>query len=226
MTRFTVVGDKLTYGKQTLGPATALFADANEKLVGKGVVGDKQNPERIDYLFVTDKPNEGKITGVESKTVDDLVSSWMAGRLQRQFRVLLETCDYQVLMIRGEPNWHDIDAEPEIRNDVLKWQMMGGLVVLGPKLSPLSCLVDVKMCLSGVRNVRTAIARYEKKVFDGTPQEKMLQGMFHGAGLGPKTAAKLMTKFGTVMKVLSGTDKEWRTCGATKKLLAAKALIL
>jgi len=220
MGKFVIKGSQLTYNGRELGPSTALFADASERCKGVGVVGDRQNPERIDYLFVAGD----HVVGLESKTVDDLVSSWFSGRLQRQLRVLLESCDFGGLMIRGAENWHDIDGEPEVRNDLLKWQMLGGFVIFGPKGSPLSCLADVKACFSGQRNVRTAITRYEKREYQGGKQSQMLQAMFHGYGMGPKTAERLL-KLGSVMVVLGATDKEWRECGATRKLIEARKLL-
>ena len=87
--RFTVQDNNLIWDNEILGSTTALYADANEKLVGKDVIGNKQTPHRIDYLMVAGE----NVVGVESKTVNDLIASWVKGRLQRQLKVLYETVD-------------------------------------------------------------------------------------------------------------------------------------
>lgn len=89
MAKLIVREDKLYADDMLLGAATALYADASEGVAAKGIIGDRQNPGRIDYIFVAGT----SVIGVESKTVDDLCSSWMAGRLQRQFRTMFEMCD-------------------------------------------------------------------------------------------------------------------------------------
>lgn len=206
--RFTIKDDELYFGK-LLGPTSALYADANEGLSGNGVVGDVQTPHRIDYIFVS----EDRVVGVESKTLNDLISSWLCGRLQRQLRILFETVDIPVLMLRGigglKP-YKMLEGFPALMDDLLKFQIMStavshGLIHFASRHDAMGALDGLKEILDGKKNLRTVIAdRYEKKQVRGTVREKNLQ-LIGGCGL---VRSKKLAEFGSLRDVLNATEGE------------------
>ncbi len=220
--RFTIKDDELYYGKAVLGPSSALYADANEGLSGSGVVGDVQTPHRIDYIFVS----EGRVVGIESKTVNDLISSWLCGRLQRQLRTLFETVDIPVLMLRGigglKP-YKMLEGFPDLMDDLLKFQLMstatsGGLIHFASRHDAFGALDGLKRMLDGRKNLRTIVAdRYEKKLVKGTVREKNLQ-LIKGCG---EVMAKKLARFGSLRDVLNATGPQLKKAGANKTVIAS-----
>jgi ERCC4-type nuclease len=222
--RFEINDEQLWWDNQPLGPASALFADAGEKLVGPGAISDVQTPHRIDYLMTVG----GKVVGVESKTINDLISSWVRGRLQRQLRVLYETVDIPVLMLRGvgtARSFKLIEKHPNLMEDLLKFQLLAtetsqGLIYLAPAASAYYSLVNLKENLLGNRKLSTVVTRYEakQKPKGGSPREKILQSTIRGCG---PTMAKKLAKIGSLKDILSATPTQLRNAGANKTVLAS-----
>lgn len=225
--RIQVRGAKLVYGGHTLGPATHLIADSSEDISGKGVLAKRQTPHRIDYIFAT-KTDIPLVVGIESKQLQDLISSWISGRLQRQLRTLIEVVDIPCLMLRGLRSWLDFDAFEALKDDLLKWQLLGngtssGYILFGPKGNPYTQLVRAREVFSGTSNLRTAVSRYEKKVVNGSVREQALQKLLRGCG--PKMSASL-SELGTVIDVLQADDEILIKYGANKTVLQARRELL
>lgn len=132
---YTVSGPLVMYGDKTVGYTDHILVDVFQKDVVK--VGD---PETMrvslpvgDYLFLTP---EKRLVVVEEKRLGDLVSSYSSRRLQRQLRrVRLANPDgVSVVALRAsgerpaleETMWAAMP--PELMVDLVKWQLLGGLV--------------------------------------------------------------------------------------------------
>jgi ERCC4-type nuclease len=224
--RFTVQDNNLIWDNEILGSTTALYADANEKLVGKNVIGNKQTPHRIDYLMVAGE----NVVGVESKTVNDLIASWVKGRLQRQLKVLYETVDIPVLMLRGiggETPYKVLAQYPYLMEDLIKFQLLGtdtsqGLVYPAPFDRAYNSLISLREILSGERKLSSVTTRYEAppKVKGRGIREQILRNAIDGCGL--KMATKL-AKIGSLKVILNATPTELKNAGASKPVLAGIA---
>lgn len=220
--RFSVSDSQLLWGKEPLGPANALFADANEKLVGPGVIGNVQTPFRIDYLMVA----KNHVVGVESKTVNDLISSWIKGRLQRQLAVLFETVDIPVLMLRGvggHTPYRMMEQHPALLEDLLKFQLVTtkvspGIIYPASTGSAYYALDTLKENLVGTRKRGTVTSRYEAppKVKGVGKRQQILRNAIKGCG--PVMAQKL-AEFGSLHDILNAKPKELRKAGATAPVL-------
>lgn len=220
--RFTLKDNQLLFGNHILGPDSALYADANEGLSGDGVLGSKQTPHRIDYLFIS----LGRVVGVESKTLNDLISSWIGGRLQRQLRTLFETVDVPVLMLRGVGGLRPhkmLEGFPGLMDDLLKFQMLGtsttsGYVHFASRHDTMGALNNLKKIFDGEKNLRTAVSRYEKKSASGTKREQALQIAIKGCG--PAMAVKL-SRVGSLRDVLNATEGQLKKAGANRTVRAS-----
>lgn len=198
MPKFKVKGDQLKRGRKVIGPASALYYDSRETIAHKAAIQLHMEP-RIDYIFTAGN----KVVGVESKKTADLISSWRARRLQRQLREMADVVDVPCLLIRADNSFfRDIKHFPELRNDLLKFQLLGGYILFGPtddERIP-DHLQIVRGCLTGKRNLRTIVSGTDLRKVRGTKQEIALQKLFRGCG--PVMARKLLDEFGTVGAIL------------------------
>ena len=147
--------------------------------------------------------SKGRVVGVESKTTDDLISSWFSGRLHRQMRFLLDTTDIPVLMVRPKTHWFDVGGIPDLQSDIVKLQLMGVVIIWATE--PVAALKHLRYALDNERNLRTAIARTDHKQPRGTEREQALQRAI--PGVGPAYAKKL-AKVGSLLTVLQMPDEE------------------
>ena len=229
MPRFEVRNDSLLWDNKALGSATALYADANEQLAGPGVIGDIHTPNRIDYLFVV----KTKVVGVESKTLNDLISSYTKGRLQRQLKVLYETVDIPVLMLRGVGGLRPyklLEGFPGLMEDLLKFQLLGtetssGIIHFAPAGDVYYALETLKENLEGKGSkLYSVVTRFEAppKVKGGTKRQRVLRKTIRGCG--PQMAIKL-AQYGNLKKILSSTPEQLKKAGANKTVIeSVKAL--
>ena len=173
-------------------------------------------PKRIDFLFTVGD----LVVGVESKTMDDCISSWMSGRLQRQFRNMFQLCDRQVLWLRRlGTSWGRFENFHKFGLDLAKFQMLGGIVLPVEEADPVKLLASTKAVLAGERNPLTAVSWHEKPRTQGNTKEAALQRLL--TGVGPKTSKRLLAKFGSVVGVLSATAEELQGARATKRVVRA-----
>jgi hypothetical protein len=206
--------------------------DYNEEIAGPGVVKITV-PERVDCLFVA----KGRIVGVESKTVQDAVSSWLERRLQRQLRTLLHMVDIPVLMLRTRNSWAEMSEFPRMMLDLFKFQLIGGmeesghdgccrgpgLILFAPEKNPYEMLSEAKATLEGRRNLLTVLAGSDSAKRTGTVREVAIQKAI--PYVGPKIA-KAMAGKGNLIWALTATDEELKKCGANRRVLEARKLIL
>lgn len=208
--RYSVHGGQLWADSTPLGPADRIYAD-----------GKKQTPGRLDFVFAA----KDKVVGVESKTVQDLISSWIARRLQRQLREMRSMVDVPCLMLRGLDSYYDMDDYPDIAVDLVKWQLLDGepfgpgLVLFGPKGDPMKYLTTVQAVMSGQRNLNTIVAGSDSTRIKGkNKRELSLQRAI--PNVGPKTAARLAAEVGNLADVLLADDEVLTKAGANAKVLA------
>lgn len=209
---------QLQQGDSGLGPSTALFIDVGEPTPNNGAYIKTKLPNRLDYAFCLDN---GKVVGLESKTVSDLISSWRSRRLQRQLRDMLSEVDIPVLLVRAsdEIDYIMLDAWPEIQVDLVKWQLIGGYLFMAPYETEhlFSFLSEAKAAMNGQRNLRTIISGVDRTKPKGNKQEAALQAIIKGCG--PVMSKKLIGTFHTVGGVLRAKDKELREAGATSAVV-------
>ena len=214
-TRFTISDGQITYGDTILGPATNIYADFNEQLDGATSV---TMPGRLDYVFATDHG----VVGVESKKLNDLTSSHVAGRLHRQMEFLMESVDIPCLLFRGGDAWTRFD-DLLLRDDLTKLQAMGLFLIFGPLSDKgvLKCLTNYQSMVNGQRDMRTPFARVEKPPSKGTQAERAMQRLLKGVG--PVAAKKLCKVFTNVHGVLdaylNGEITTLKEAGANKTIL-------
>lgn len=215
MSKYSTSDGKLLHEGKVLGPVTALFEDSRETEEGDGII-HMMMPHRLDFVFVAGD----RVVGLESKTEGDLVSSWYSRRLQRQVRTLLSCVDVPVLFIKltGGQAFRPLVGEPDICADIAAWQMHGGLVAVGSDVR--EACARLKTMLEGAPVVGRILAGRDvtRVPTGGTVNEQRLQRLLRGCG--PVMSKRLLTKFGTIGKVLSATAKELKNGGATRGVIA------
>ncbi len=236
--RYYIHGPDLYHGAIRLGPTNLLYCDSKElEGVGEaeGVI-HRQMPNRVDMVMV----GNGVVVGVESKTPQDLLNSYLNRRLKRQCRTLLAVVDLPVLLIRGawpdflytrDKNgnsvvWSTYDSPsrdgPRFHSlhpllaELARWQMLGGMVLFGPPVdrpqSTAAFLLGQRHILGGTRNVLVAVAGRDKtKVRNEDSFGRLLRAI---PGIGEATVQRL-TKEGErkVWQVLNASDEEFREWG-------------
>ena len=221
MDSYRVSAGRLLYGEQDLGPSTSLYADKSnaETYKGENIV-QRQMPERVDFIFCVGD----KVVGIESKTPQDLISSHIARRLQRQLHTLVMVTDIPSVMLRGMDSFYNMDDYPEVQYDLFKLQLVGGVLpgrgpgylLIAPSGSPIKFLGEVKETLNGQRNLLTTVAGRDILKPRGGKRERSLQRSI--PGVGPKTAREL-AKFGNLAKVLTAGKDELKAVGMNKRVL-------
>ena len=182
-------------------------------------------------MFVSDG---GRVVGIESKTSADFSTSVSSRRLQRQLRGLLEAVDVPVLGLRMEPGsrW-GFEAEERLwfgytkaREELVKWQMLGGLIAFLPHSAAarLRSFERYRLLLTTTRNTRTIVAGTDKPhPVEGTPFAQAMQRLFKGVG--PTLARRLDTHFqGDFQAALAGDWSEVEGIG--KSVIAQKEALL
>lgn len=215
MDRFTVINGQLTCGAVVLGPSTALYAD-NGELVGTTIklgVVHTTTPYRIDIVFAVDD----KVVTVELKRGQDLVTSHDTRRLARQLVTMGQVSDTVVL---GMVNVQDFYADLEL--DLVSYQMMGVVLVKLPTTprAIVSYLAKLRPILGQTRSVLRPFAWTDidlKRRHTG-PGHLLRSIPF----VGPKLVQNLLDRYGSSLVALSGTDEEWKLCGANKRVLTAR----
>lgn len=206
----------LKLGNKVLGPASALYVDSGENVTGPGVVR-RQMPNRMDYAFAL---KSGKVVGLESKKLSDLISSHRARRLQRQLRDMFDTVDIPILILRSTgTSWRGLAEFPDLMLDLVKFQLLGGIIAHAPAddASMYEFLGELKATLEGNRNLRTVIAGTDKKKVTGTKFEARLQRLLDGCG--PAMARRLARAFPNISAVLMAPETALKEAGATRPVI-------
>ena len=207
-----------------MGPATSLFCEHSElkSLGAKEGVVHRTLPEHLDMLFAAGE----NVVGVESKRLGDFMSSWACGRLSRQISTLLSFTDRALLLLRWEYyQMPPLSLSPEMVGpakiswwaDIARYQQLGVTVAFGPRLDrdvP-AVLATLRPVLAGGRNPLAAIVRTDRRRGAGDPWS-FLQNI---KGIGPTTAAKLHSTFGSTLAALAATDEQWRTAGVSAAVI-------
>jgi len=208
--RYYIHGLDLYYGAIRLGPTNLLYCDSKElRGVGEaeGVI-HCQMPHRLDMVMV----GNGVVVGVESKTPQDLLNSFLSRRLKRQFRTLLDVVDLPVLLVRGywptflhtytaglsgrKITWSTYDSPARdsagfhslfpLLAELTRWQMLGGVVLYGPSVeepqATAAFLLGQRQILGGTRNVLVAVAGRDQPRITGEDKFGTLLRRIPGIG--------------------------------------------
>lgn len=142
--KYEIRKDKLCYGSRILGGAECIFVEATQKDVRAFVEGSDAKGVVVchldvgDYVFAT---VAGKTVALEEKRSGDFASSFAEGRRRgrRQLRECRGAADIAGIALRGHHVWsneghwiYDIVDDDEAMIDLVKWQVLGGLVVMLP----------------------------------------------------------------------------------------------
>lgn len=206
MDRVTTDGKRLYFRGDIVAEEGEIVADSTEKSK-RGFRVEGYSPHRIDYLLLS---GDGKVIGVESKTLDDLISSWISKRLQRQLATLQAAVELPVLMLRIKSHSYmgGLDDWPGVRADLLRWQGSGGLIAFAHSRSPKRDL-EVLRTIAG----QGLTNREQQTIVVGSSRESVLQTI---PGVGAKTAEKLADH--SLPDLLNMSDKQLREIGAGKRV--------
>jgi len=243
--KFFIQGSDLYYKDYVLGNKDLLHVDYNELVGVTEKVEHHTMPERVDMVFTAGSV----VCGVESKTPDDLLNSFLTRRLKRQLRTLLTTVDRPVLLIRGEwPTWLNTkdkkgntvtwcyDKQPSqewrcgggeyyvslnpIWEELARWQMLGGVVLNGPESDS-----DVPEYLEGMKKILSG-SRNVLVAISGTDKNKEKENrpgwlLRRIQGIGNKSSVMLHEQAGTTLHVLRASGKQLKEWGANKRQVKA-----
>ena len=215
--RFEVKDGGMYFGARRLGPVDGLYVDTGElpSLKEGDGVRRMQMPRRVDFVFAAGE----KTVGGESKKPSDLISSTWSGRLARQIRVLHETVDVSVLLLKGGvPSFDDADAATTIIN-LVRLECLGVLLLPCPSRDKdvLLRLVEYRKLL--VPESRAAFAAVAWTDEGRTKRDNGSGGLLRAIkGVGASRAAALHKYFGSTAAVLMATEQELREAGVSAKL--------
>lgn len=236
--KYFVEDGKLKYTKTgrttVLGPAGAtIYADAREQ----DVQAFKKAGCLIamlpwgDFVFVTPT---GKVCALEMKRPSDLVGSYFKRRLQRQLRREKLSADIPALGLRetGGRAFMALyeDMPDDLRVDLAKWQVLGGLVIPLPEdaASIVRTITDLRAVLQPGDHLYTIVAGTdEERRKPKVQMDNTAKALYAMSICGPKTAIQVSAYFkGSLVKALSATDAEWKAAGANKTSVTKLRVII
>jgi len=146
-------------------------------------------------------------TVVERKSIRDLMASVFDGRLFDQCSRLKEHFEYPIVLVEG-----NIDEIEEITENPLIFYGALSTVVLDFKIPVIptpSAAHTAKLLVSLCSRKDTPKGPYLKKIKKSSDLEKQqLSVLCSLPGVGEKFAVRMLTKFGTPLKVFSATTSE------------------
>jgi len=226
---FEVKGNNIIYKVEgeddvVIGPKTSLFKDKGESYPVNGSK-DVTLPERVDLIFAVGEGLD-KVAGFEVKKTPDLITSWVAHRLQRQLRFIRHNFEVGGLMIRCSEGFWVFELEDDLRHDLLKLQVEGGYILFGPDRDEdmESFIKTTAEILRGVKNLKTIFSGEDKKYVSGSRKQKAVQGLLRGVG--KKRSSKLLKVFKSVDRILSCSDEEFLRAGGGKQGLKSRKELL
>ena len=227
MTKYEIRQGKLCYGSKVLGAEDDILVESTQKDV-RDFVERSQIPKVVvcklevgDYVFAT---GEGKTVALEEKRCGDFESSFSGGRRRgrRQLRECRGAADVAGLALRGASKRYSMDTEwsfsiddAEMLVDLVKWQVLGGVVVFLPWEPE-----DVIARLQGLRGVLrpgnhlySVVSGTDKKMpWVGQPEpilafRRMVKGV--GKVMGDKLWDVVQDKEDPLGWLVSCSDKEF-----------------
>ena len=186
MERITTDGKHIIFNGEKIATAKMIIADSTESVKsGRHFYINGYSPHRIDYILAAGN----RVVGIESKTIDDLIGSWLSKRLARQLDTLKNTTDLPVLMLRvKQRSFKSLDDWPGVRYDLTQFQLDGGLIVFARSFSPFADLDRLRTKLAGGQLTERPTPDKVNTVVEGSVREQNLQ-LIEGVGI--KTARKL-----------------------------------
>ena len=197
-------------------PVSWLYVDEREKNSGiieylkkMGILPIIKRLDMGDFI-VSDK------IVIERKSVNDLVNSYMDGRLLEQLRRLKENYEIVLVLVEGSPSILRKRDMPE----AMYWQILAKILKSGVSVitvsSPRQCAMMIHSLIVAERNEgRFPLLRRGKKSLTTNETRKLILESF--PGIGEKTAEKLLKYFGTVRNVLMATKEELATVIGAKR---------
>ncbi len=207
-----------------IGPSTGLYKDKGESY---SINGSKSMmlPERVDLIFAVGEELD-KVSGWEVKKTPDLITSWVAHRLQRQLRFIRHNFEVGGLMIRCTEGFWVFELEQDLRTDLLKLQVEGGYILFGPdKDEDMEGFIgEIAHILRGHKNLKTIFSGEDKKYVLGSRKQQVVQDMLKGVGR--KRSHKLLRAFKSVDKILTCSDEAFLKAGGGKQGLVSRKELL
>lgn len=195
-------------GRDGLSRVLRVIADYREKSSGVPLLLEQQGVKiTFENLTVGDYILS-KEHALERKTARDFVSSLISGRLFDQITRIREVYQSPILVIEGDFN----DQLEEFRNPKALWGA----------LASISLTYDTRVFFTKDPNQtatlleslakHSMIVRPEGPVIQPRPrlaseEEKQLAIVASLPGIGPKTADKLLRKFGTIRRVFAANSR-------------------
>jgi Fanconi anemia group M protein len=182
----------------------------DDREVKSGIVADLEQFDwevRVCRLPVGDY-RLGRDAVVERKTARDLAVSIVDGRLFRQAAQFKNLGIRSAFLIEGDPFCTDVSIDPEaVRGAIvsvsLTWQVP--MVFSESRCQTVELLWYMANQVHRLTTLPSARYGYRPKRLV-LRQLYILQGF---TGVGPKRAAGLMKRFGTLRRIFQATEKEW-----------------
>lgn len=189
--------------------ATLIIADAKEPEQYRRVAAETRNIEVADYLII----GQHRKYAIERKTVTDLLSSRNDGRLWKQLEALAsmaETEDYiPMLIVTG--NWGKLFRMKKLRlKDFFALQSS-----LAPYRVPLIHFLDERFLIPFLRYLDEKAGKKPSKTYVNIPKpkertiyEERIDVLAAVSGIGPRTAEKLLKKYGNIYNIANASVEE------------------
>lgn len=209
--------------KQTI----VLVVDVNEKgsAVFNTLVTLPNIELRIEKLSVGDYQLSDRIV-VERKTVEDFRLSIIDKRLFNQAILMRESFELPILIVEGE----GVLGHPGIHPNAVRGALSSVLVVYGISVvSTVNAIETAHLLVTMARQEQRGVAEisYKHKRKARTLKEQQERIIESLPGIGLRLARSLLSKFATVERVMTATEKELvdvKNIGPQKAALIRKVL--